>query len=158
MTPSWARPPENAPDTGARKPYRFTDEDRAKSADGRKRQYVETSLTCDICDARGTCPAFQPGSVCGIDPIFKQLPTRNAQDAVVKIQEIIAIMEVRTWRNYYFEQLRGGKPRWRVSRLFDKLLNYHLLLMRLFQELVLGRETIVLEPGTVLGDIFGTRR
>ena len=158
MTNPSPLPPENASEPGARKPYRFTDQDRAKSSEARKRVKVQTSLTCNICDARGACPAFQPGSVCGIDPIFKRFPTRNAQDALANIQEIIAVMEERTWRNYYFEQLRGGKPRWRMSRLFGKLLNYHLLLMRLFQELAPGREAIVLEPGTVLGDIFRTRQ
>ena len=138
--------------------YRFTDHDRAKSAEARKRQDVETALICDVFCVQRMCKMFQTGCVCTLDPLLRGIPTRNVQECVGKIREIISFMEERAWRNLYYEQLRGGKARERVTRFIRLLIKHHLLLARLYQELESKNKTIVLQRGTVLGNIFGVGR
>jgi hypothetical protein len=67
-------------------------------------------------------------------------------------------MEMRAKRELYLKELDSGKARPRVSRLTKKLIKALAILVRLEQEPEPGTETVVLEPGTVLGDIFGARR
>lgn len=144
--------------TKARKPrHVLTDQDRARSAEARKRQYVETSLLCDNCYADGSCKSFQQGAVCALEPLFRRLPTRDTQGVIAKLKEIIATSEERAFLNLHFEKLDGGKAKKEVTKMLNNLTEYHLLLARLYQELAPGSGPITLEPGTVLGDIFGPR-
>jgi len=152
-------PPRETNPSPARPPaYRFDDQDRAKAAEARKRQYVETAATCNACHAQASCKSFQWGAVCALEPIFKRLPTRDTMDVIAKLKDIIAAAEERTWKNLYFENLDGGQADKTVTAMVNELIAFHLLLARLYQELSPGCETITLEPGTVLGDIFGPRR
>lgn len=141
---------------GRKPPYRFDDADRTRSQETRRsREYVETALTCNACYAAPTCSAFQREAVCSLIPTFRRFHTRNAQECVAKLRQLIAALEERAWRSYYFEKLDGGGATQRVTLLFNRLMKWHKVLFDLYQELRPSADKVVLDGETILTRIFG---
>ena len=136
---------------------KMTPEHIAKMQAGRKKVYVETSLTCNVCAARGTCRAFKAGSVCTIVDTFRGYESKQAPDVMAKLQEIISALEIRYWQNVYFEQLDGGRAKKEVTTMSDQLLKLYKLQHDLFRERDQSKGAVVLDPDSVLGKIFGMR-
>ena len=152
-------PPRDDGSAKVRKPRIFTDQDRAKSLEARKnRQYVTASLTCNVCQAQGTCRAFKAGSVCTITDTFASYESKQAHDVLAKLQEIISALEIRYRQNVYFEKLDGGRARKEVTTMGDQLLKLYKLQHDLFRERDQSKGAVVLDPDSVLGKIFGSRR
>jgi hypothetical protein len=144
------------PGRPSRKPYRFTEEDRARSLERRQnRQLAETALTCDVCAAQSNCRAYKAGSVCTLTDDFKGFETKGVPDVIAKLKEIIAALETRAWQNAYFEKLDGGGADKNVTALFNQLMDLHLLLLKLYREQDLSKSAVVLDPNSTLGRIFG---
>jgi len=158
MTKPGPLPDDSDSGEGREKPYVFDDVDRARSAQSRRQQTVERALTCDACRAEYACLSAKPGCICALEPLFKRFPSRDVQACITKIQELISLLEARTWRAYYFEQLRGGKALWRVSALFRKLIKYHYLLASLFLEVGLGGGMTALPASSSLKRLRYRRR
>lgn len=138
-----------------KRPYRFTDEDRAKSQETRKGALVETALVCDACYAQTTCKAFKPGSACTIVDTFKAFDNKTVSDVIAKLREIISALETRAWQNLYFEKLDGGVARRDVTEMFAQLIEYHALLARLYAELSPSKGPVRLNGDNALTRIFG---
>lgn len=122
------------PTPARKKPYAFTEADRAQSLEIRRYIRDHAALLCDNCTVQWQCKKFKPNSVCGLNPEFKGLPSRNVKECIAQIQEMARILEERVRRGLYFEQLKGGKATWRVSRLLTKTLKTYILLLKLYRE------------------------
>jgi hypothetical protein len=149
--------PETGLAVGRNRPPLLDDADRSMAMDLHSQQHIETSLVCNNCYAKNTCPKFAAGSMCTLIPTFKRFPTTNPHDCVRKIKEMIETLETRANRNLYFEQLDGGVADKNVSAQFQELINYHKLLAELYQDILPQKDKITIEGSQILERIFGPK-
>ena len=135
--------------------YTFDDKDRALAAEARKREMIEAALICDICHAGWSCKHFQPNRVCSIRDDLKPFPNTSPMECLQKIKEVIADLEERAWLNRYFEKLDGGMAGENVTGLMDSLIQHHLLLAKLYTEMLPSEDRATVKGNELLERIFG---
>lgn len=136
-------------------PYSFDDKDRALATEARKKQLVEAALICDNCYAGWSCKHFQSNRVCAIRDDLKPFPNTSPMECLQKIKEVIADLEERAWLNRYFEKLDGGMAGENVSGMMDSLIHHHLLLAKLYAEMLPSKDRATVKGNGLLKRIFG---
>ena len=77
-------------------------------------------MFCDTCYSAQTCPEFKQGHVCAFKKIFQKFDTRNTEDVMDAMNDMVAMNLARLQRASMFEILDGGMPTGQVSALIDQ--------------------------------------
>jgi len=97
----------------------------------RKGEVVKSTLTCDTCQFKNSCPGFMAGSVCGYSENFKYLvnkiKSRDIDLITEAIQEVISSESERYAMAKHFENVSGnidGRTTQIGDLLFKKLIDF----------------------------------
>jgi hypothetical protein len=101
----------------------------------------------------GCCKHFRLNRVCALRKELKPFSS-SPDDCLKKINELISNLEERAWQNRYFEKLDGGVADENVSGLMNSLIQYHLLLARLYEEMQPSKDRATVKSNDLLEPIF----
>ncbi len=114
-------------------------------------------FSCSSCAIGPDCPEYRDGFVCAFNTAFSAFDTRNVDQVMELMQQIIGKNKVRLMRAYLSEELTsGGQLDQNVTRMSDVLLNQ----MKMMTDLSMEQRKVTVQvtgekTGGVLSRLFG---